>query len=267
MKKHVSVYTSTKRSSEKTPEKKHVSAYVTPEKNQGGLPGAVGYTLGRAGTDFLRVGEGVVDAALVPVDLITGNVEKAKSRFMDSPVDAMRERLNERYNPGKGMQVVGDIAGGIGQSIGYGLISAIPYAGKPMMYSSIVEQSISSAAQQTGDVGLKEIAYGATAGALEGVLEEKLGAGVQGIKSIGSAILKKSGVDVAKSAAKVGGKSMLKSVLTETAKGAAGEFAEEAISEAVDPLLSSDCQDHYRRCIPRMREHYRARSPLLLQEH
>ena len=198
---------------------------------------AVEYAAARAGTDFLRVGEGVVDAALVPVDLITGNVEKAKSRFMDSPVDAMRERLDERYNPGKGMQVVGDIAGGIGQSIGYGLISAIPYAGKPMMYSSIIEQGISSAAQQTGDVGLKEIAYGATTGAIEGALESKLGAGVQGIKSIGSAILKKSGVDVAKSAAKVGGKSMLKSVLTETAKGAAGEFAEEAISEAVDPLL------------------------------
>lgn len=196
-----------------------------------------GYAAKRAGIDFLRVGEGVVDAALVPVDLMTGNVEQAKSRFMDSPVDAMRERLDEEYNPGKVAGFIGDIAGGIGQSVGYGLISAIPYAGTPMMYSSIVEQGISSAAEKTGKVGLKEIGYGATVGAVEGTLESKLGAGVNAFKSLGSAILKKTGLNVAESAAKAGGKSMLKSVLTETAKGAAGEFAEEAISEAVDPAL------------------------------
>ena len=207
------------------------------EKNQGGLPGAVRYIAGRAGTDFLRVGEGVVDAALAPVDLLTGNVDRAKSRFMDSPVDAMRERLEEEYNPGKVAGFIGDIAGGIGQSVGYGLISAIPYAGKPMMYSSIVEQGISSAAEQTGKVGLKEVGYGATVGAIEGTLESKLGAGVSTFKNIGSAILKKTGLNVAESAAKAGGKSMLKSVLTDTAKGFAGEFAEEAISEAVDPAL------------------------------
>ena len=199
----------------------------------------VGYAAKRAGTDFLRVGEGVVDAALVPIDLITGNVEQAKSRFLDSPVDAMRERLDREYNPGKVAGFIGDIAGGIGQSVGYGLISAIPYAGQPMMYSSIIEQSISSAAEKTGEVGLKEVGYGATAGAVEGLLESKLGAGVSAAKGIGSAILKKTGINVAESAAKAGGKTMLKSVLTETAKGAAGEFAEEAISEAVDPALLS----------------------------
>lgn len=207
------------------------------EKNQGGIPGTIGYIAGRAGIDFLRVGEGVLDAAAAPFDLIRGDVDMAKSRFLDSPVDAMRERLDREYNPGKVAGFIGDIAGGIGQSIGYGLISAIPYAGTPMMYSSIVEQSISSAAEQTGEVGWKEVGYGATAGAVEGLLESKLGAGVNAVKSIGSAILKKTGVNLTKSAAKAGGKTMLKSVLTDTAKGFAGEFAEEAISEAIDPLL------------------------------
>ena len=206
-------------------------------KNNGGIKGAVGYAAGAAGLGFLRVGEGVVDAALVPVDLIAGNVDQAKNRFMDSPVDEMSNSLRERYNPGKGMEFVGNVTGGLGQSVGYGLISAIPYAGKPMMYSSIIEQSISSAAAKTGKVGAKEIAYGATAGAVEGILEEKLGSGVQGAKSIGSAILKKTGVNVAKSAAKAGGKSAAKTIAVEIAKGAAGEFAEEAISEAVDPAL------------------------------
>ncbi len=221
----------------KKEKKEHVSAYAAAVKNRGGVAGGIGYVAKRAGIDFLRVGEGVVDAALVPVDLITGNVERAKSRFMDSPVDAMRERLEEEYNPGKVASFIGDITGGIGQSVGYGLISAIPYAGKPMMYSSIIEQSISSAAEKTGNVGWREVGYGATAGAVEGLLESKLGAGVNAAKGIGSAILKKTGLNVAESAAKAGGKTMLKSVLVDTAKGAAGEFAEEAISEAVDPAL------------------------------
>ena len=232
-KERVSIYKAAKlREKKKAPER--ASAYLATKQNRGS---DVGYVAKRAGIDFLRVGEGVVDAAAAPVDLITGNVDRAKSRFMDSPVDAMRERLDEEYNPGKVAGFIGDIAGGIGQSVGYGLISAIPYAGKPMMYSSIVEQGISSAAEQTGKVGLKEIGYGATVGAIEGTLESKLGAGVNAFKSIGSAILKKTGLNVAESAAKAGGKSMLKSVLTDTAKGFAGEFAEEAISEAVDPAL------------------------------
>ena len=209
------------------------------QKNQGGIPGTIGYIAGRAGTDFLRVGEGVVDAALVPIDLLTGNVEQAKSRFLDSPVDAMRERLDREYNPGKVAGFIGDIAGGIGQSVGYGLISAIPYAGTPMMYSSIVEQSISSAAEKTGEVGLKEVGYGATAGAVEGLLESKLGAGVSAAKGIGSAILKKTGINVAESAAKAGGKSLLKTLAIDTAKGFAGEFGEEFVSEAVDPKLQN----------------------------
>ena len=233
MGKHVSAYKAAKLR-EYNPKEEHVSAFKAAKQNRGS---DVGYVAKRAGIDFLRVGEGVVDAALVPVDLLTGNVDRAKSRFLDSPVDAMRERLDEEYNPGKVAGFIGDIAGGIGQSVGYGLISAIPYAGKPMMYSSIIEQSISSAAEKTGEVGLKEIGYGATAGAVEGILESKLGAGVNAAKSIGSAILKKTGINVAESAAKAGGKSMLKSVLTDTAKGFAGEFAEEAISEAVDPAL------------------------------
>ena len=235
MGKHVSAYKAAKLR-EYNPKEEHVSAFKAAKQNRGS---DVGYVAKRAGIDFLRVGEGVVDAALVPVDLLTGNVDRAKSRFMDSPVDAMRERLDEEYNPGKVAGFIGDIAGGIGQSVGYGLISAIPYAGKPMMYSSIVEQGISSAAEKTGKVGLKEIGYGATVGAVEGTLESKLGAGVNAVKGIGSAILKKTGINVAESAAKAGGKSLLKTLAIDTAKGFAGEFGEEFVSEAVDPKLQN----------------------------
>ena len=198
-----------------------------------------GYAAKSAWLGFRRVGEGVVDAAIVPVDLMTGNVEQAKSRFMDSPIDRKQRELEDEYKPGKVAGFIGDIAGGIGQSVGYGLISAIPYAGQPMMYSSIIEQSISSAAEKTGEVGWKEIGYGATAGAVEGLLESKLGAGVNAAKGIGSAILKKTGINVAESAAKAGGKSLLKTLAIDTAKGFAGEFGEEFVSEAVDPKLQN----------------------------
>lgn len=230
----------TERKEVNTSEYKGGALRARGQKREGLTVGeTVGYAAKRAGTDFLRVGEGVVDAAIVPVDLMTGNVEKAKSRFMDSPIDRKKRELEEEYNPGKVAGFIGEVTGGIGQSIGYGLISAIPYAGKPMMYSSIVEQSISSAAEKTGEVGWKEVGYGATAGAVEGILESKLGAGVNAAKGIGSAILKKTGLNVAESAAKAGGKSLLKTLAIDTAKGFAGEFGEEFISEAVDPKLQN----------------------------
>ena len=207
------------------------------EKNRGGFAGGVEYTAKQAGLSFLRVGEGVLDAALVPIDLITLNGDRAASRFQNSRVEQRQRELQREYNPGKGMEFIGSVTGGMGQSVGNALISAIPYAGKPMMYSSIIEQSISSAADKTGKVGAKEIAYGTTVGVVEAILEEKLGSGVKGVKTLGSAILKKTGKNVVKSAAKAGGKSAAKAVATEIAKGAAGEFAEEAISEAVDPVL------------------------------
>ena len=53
-----------------------------------------GYAAKSAWLGFRRVGEGVVDAALVPVDLMTGDVEQAKSRFMDSPIDRKQRELD-----------------------------------------------------------------------------------------------------------------------------------------------------------------------------
>ena len=206
-------------------------------KNRGGLAGGIGYVAGSAGLGLAGVGEGLLDIGAAGIDLISGDTEAAKNRFIDNKTADAQQRLSEWYSPGKGMEFAGQVSSGIGQSVGYGLLSAIPGVGVPMMYASIGSQGVSSAAQQTGDVGVRELAYGATVGAVEGLLESKLGAGVNAAKGIGSAILKKTGLNVAESAAKAGGKTMLKSVLLDTAKGFAGEFAEEAISEAIDPAL------------------------------
>ena len=207
-------------------------------KNAGGGFGAgLGYVAGRIGTDTMGVVEGITDVLAATGDLLMLNPQKAKERFTNSYTGEWRESLDEWYNPGKGMQITGDITGGVGQALAYTGLLMIPYAGAPLMYTSIGSQGVSSAAQKTGKLGLKELGYGVTVGALEGLLESKLGAAAGAAKDLGSAVLKGTGKSVVKSAAKEAGEGAAKTIIKGAAKNFAGEFAEEAISEAVDPTL------------------------------
>ena len=217
--------------------KKYINPHSGVERNRGGVVEGTAYLAGNLGLGLAGVAEGLADIAVAGSHLSRGDFYMAKKPFIDSKTAEAQQDLEEWYNPGGGMKLAGDVVSSEGQSVSYGLLSAIPIIGKPLMFASIGSQGVSSAAGRTGDVGLKELGYGATVGAVEGILESKLGAGVNAVKNLGSAALKRTGVNVAKSAAKVGGKSMIASVLVDTAKGAAGEFAEEAISEAVDPAL------------------------------
>lgn len=235
MGKYVNPHAGAKRIEQK--KKKYINPHSGAERNRGGVVEGTAYLAGNLGLGVAGVAEGLTDIAAAGPHLMRGDLYMAKQPFIDSKTAEAQQDLKEWYNPGKGMQFAGDVVSGAGQSVSYGLLSAIPIIGKPLMFASIGSQGVSSAAGRTGDVGLKELGYGATVGAVEGILESKLGAGVNAVKSLGSAALKRTGVNVAKSAAKVGGKSMIASVLVDTAKGAAGEFAEEAISEAVDPAL------------------------------
>lgn len=235
MGKYVNPHAGAKRIEQK--KKKYINPHSGAERNRGGVVEGTAYLAGNLGLGVAGVAEGLADIAAAGSHLMRGDLYMAKQPFIDSKTAEAQQDLEEWYNPGDGMKLAGDVMSGAGQSASYGLLSAIPIIGKPLMFASIGSQGVSSAAGQTGDVGLKELGYGATVGAIEGILESKLGAGVNAMKNLGSAALKKTGVNVAKSAAKVGGKSMIASVLVDTAKGAAGEFAEEAISEAVDPAL------------------------------
>lgn len=217
--------------------RKYINPHSGAERNRGGVVEGAAYLAGNLGLGVAGVAEGIADIAAAGSHLSRGDLYMAKQPFLESKTGEAQQDLTEWYNPGVGMELAGEVAGGVGQSVSYGLLSALPIVGKPLMFASMGSQGVSSAAGRTGDVGLKEIGYGTTVAVLEGILESKLGAGVNAMKSLGSAALKKTGVNVAKSAAKVGGKSMLASVLVDTAKGAAGEFAEETISEAVDPAL------------------------------
>jgi hypothetical protein len=210
------------------------------EKNQGGIPGAIGYLGGNVVTGAGQMVEGIVDVGMAGADLLRGATDMAQYRFLKNVTKEWDEELERSYNPGTVMQIGGDVASGIGTSLMY----MIPKAGIFLGAAGTFGSNVSEAAEKTGEVGLKELGYAAAATVPEVALEGLIGAGVRGGKALFSAGSKaltkgtaKAGVKtVGKAATKVS-KSLLGHVALETAKGMAGEGAEEAITEAIDPFL------------------------------
>ncbi|MBP3376197.1 MAG: hypothetical protein J6L83_05485 [Clostridia bacterium] len=189
------------------------------EKNQGGFWGGLGYFGQSLLAGIGNIGEGAIDAILAPLADLTGNHEFAESLFKKNWVGDWYSDVTEDFNPGTGWEFAGNVAHGLGQSA----YLFIPYAGAPIFFSGVMAQGISSAAQQTGDVGVKEAAYGLTTGAVEGALEYVGGAAAKGAKT-----LFKSG---AKSAVK---STVRKGLVKQVLSDAASEFTEEAMSEVID---------------------------------
>lgn len=207
------------------------------EKNRGGLAGGIGYVAGNLGLGLANVGEGILDISMAAGDLLQGDTDMAKYRFLNNMSGNAQKRLQEDYNPNGAMKLAGDVASGIGNSATF----LIPYAGPYLAALGYAGMGISNAAEQTGDVGLKELGYGVVSGGMEFLMDKFIGGAGQAAKNLGSSITRKLGREAAeagaKATAKLAGKSFGKSVLTETLKGAAGEAIEEASQEALDPLL------------------------------
>lgn len=215
----------------------YINASASKEKNRGGLLGGLGYVGGRLGLGAAGVVEGVGDILSAGADLLSGDTEMAKYRFKNNETAELTEKLDETYNPGMIMRGAGDVASGIGGSLTF----MIPYAGPYLAAAGYTGMGISSAAEKTGDVGLKELGYGAASGALEFGLEALTGGAGKAAKNIGASITRKLGKEAAqstaKATAKLAGKSFGKSLVLETAKGMAGEAIEEMGSESIDPGL------------------------------
>lgn len=126
------------------------------------------------------------------------------------------QRLNTWYNPSKGMQFVGDVAGGIGNSavgmavgaltggVGLGLTVGMGAAGG----------ALEDAYHKTGELGFKEFGYATSVGVAEGAMESVFGAGGKVLKSLG-----------VKSFTKQGAKQIVRQgVLRGIWDGAKGEF-------------------------------------------
>lgn len=215
----------------------YVSAHTTTEKNTGGLIGGVGYTAGKLGLGLGGVVEGVGDIVAAGGDLIRGDTEMAEYRFKDNMTGDASRKLDEWYNPNGVMRFVGDTASGIGQSSVFLLDAVAPGLGTGLFFAGVGGQNVASAAEQTGNVGWRELGYGAASAGIEAVVGKAIGAGGQATKQLGGAILKSTGKTAAKKAAQTTGKEAIKNLLIEVGKSAAGEGLEEGVSEVADTWL------------------------------
>lgn len=194
-------------------------------KNQGGILGGLKYVGGNFVAGVAGVGEGIVDLFAAAGAAISGDTEYAKYVFKDNQAGEWHQSLTEDYNPGKVMNFLGDVGHGLGQSSVF-LLNAIPGLGQlgtAAFFTGIIGQSISNAADKTGDVGAKEVAYGVASGVTEGLLETYLGGAAKAAGSIGKGLVG----NVAKNAVRKG---LAKEILT----GASEEFLEEAVGELTD---------------------------------
>lgn len=219
------------------------------KKNQGGLLGGIEYVGANLGLGFAGVGEGLVDLTMATGDILKGDTDMAKYRFMKNVTAEAREKLQQEYNPNKAMQIAGDVSSGIGNS----LVFMLPYVGPYLAAAGYTGMGISNAAEKTGDVGLKEIGYGAVSGGMEFALDKLTGGIGKASKNVGSAVARKLGREAGESVATATGKTaasklagaitgkagrgLLSSVLIESGKGALGEAAEESLTEIIDPAL------------------------------
>lgn len=229
--------------------KEFINASARDEKNRGGLLEGAGYLLGSAGLGLAGVVEGAGDILSAGSDLLRGDTAMAKYRFMDNDTAEAQQKLTEWYNPNKAMQIAGDVSSGIGNS----LVFMLPYVGPYLAAAGYTGMGISNAAEKTGDVGLKEIGYGAVSGGMEFALDKLTGGIGKASKNVGSAVARKLGREASESVAKATGKTaasklagvitgktgrgLLSSVLIESGKGALGEAVEESLTEIIDPGL------------------------------
>lgn len=204
------------------------------DHNKGGFLGGVGYTLGKFGTGAFSVLEGIWDFTAGGIADFFGADEWAEEQFANNIAAGWNQDLDEWYNPSKGMQVVGDVASGISNTLvgiaGAAAITyftggaAAPYAGTiaaGIMGVGAAGNATSEAYAKTGELGFKEYAYGALSGGTEMALEKFTGV-------TGKYATKLLGKETAKTVAK---KSLLKGMWSDFKS----EFVEEAISEFITP--------------------------------
>ncbi len=205
------------------------------EKNKGGFFGGLGYTLGKLGTGVFSILEGAWDFTAGGIADLLGADEWAEEQFANNIAGGWSQSLDEWYNPSKGMQVVGDVASGIGNSLvgigvaaGASLISggtlapaALSWLAAGTMGLGAAGGATSEAYAKTGKLGGKEYLYGALSGGTEMVLE-KVSGGIE------STLAKSFAKDTAKTLTK-------KSVVSGIVKNFASEAFEEGVSEIITP--------------------------------
>ncbi len=215
--------------------------------NNGGLIGGVGYLGEKTALGFLSGVEGIWDYTAGGVAKLFGADKWAERQFVNDWVDYAH--ADEWYDPGKGWQVAGDVAGGIGTSlpaiagVGIGALTVSLTGGAglgigaPIIAGSIAGlgaagNATKEAYRKSGTLGGKEFAYGALSGATEAGIEA-LTAGIgTGTGRIISSLSKKAAGDTVKTLTKSGARS----VIGHLAADFASEAVEEGLAEALNPI-------------------------------
>ncbi len=199
-------------------------------KNSGST---LGYLGGSMFAGLAGVVEGVADITAAAGALLVGDKEYAKYVFKDNVVGDWHQSLTENYNPGAVMQFAGDVAHGLGQSSVFLLDAVGVPVGTVGFFAGMVGQGISGAAEKKGDVGFKEIAYGALSGAAEGVLEKALGGTSKAVKNIAGSTFKNVGKNAVR-------KSLFREIMTDAGQEFLEEFASEYIDVGLQRLTGVD---------------------------
>ncbi len=195
------------------------------KKNRGGLLGGIGYTLEKLGLGVVRSIEGISDYIVGGIADLFGADDYADEVLKNDWVNY--EHADEWYNPGKGWEFVGDVAGGIG-----GMLPSIALTAATGGTSALAQglgtaafglgaagQSVSEQTKKSGTATGKEWLYGTASGAAEAAIERVSG-GIGGMAS---------GTVLGKQLAKTTGGKIATSFI--------GEGLEEVASDLLDPAL------------------------------
>ena len=192
-----------------------------PIKNSGGLVGGLEYVGASVLAGVGGIGEGIYDLTVGGMNALVGNKVYAENLFKDNVVGEWHKDIRDSYNPDKVVSFVGDVGQGLGQSA----TMLIPYVGPYAFFAGVIGQSIGEATQQTGELGFKEVAYGAVSGGIEGALEYVLGKGGAAASKIMSNIGGKAGASIS---SKLGSAALNKWAASAAWKGVAKDMISSA---------------------------------------
>ena len=173
------------------------------DQNKGGLIGGIGYLGEKLGVGFVSSVEGIWDYAAGGIARLIGTFGSdaankwAEEQIANDWFGDWYSHPEEWYNPSKGWQMAGDVAGGIGTSLpgivtvaAAGLLSggtlapaAAAVIGGSTAGLGAAGRATKEAYQQTGKLGGKEFGYGALVGVTEGAIE-----GISGAIGAGSGV-------------------------------------------------------------------------------
>ena len=191
-------------------------------KNNGGLLGGAGYLGAGLVAGVGGIFEGISDLVVGSAALLAGDKEYAKYVYQKDTVGDWFRDIEEEYNPGAGMQFFGSVTQGIGQSS----VMFVPVVGQTAFFMGLIGQGVGEGVRQTGELGLREYAYGTLTGVTEGLLEKLVGAGGRAAKRLATGT---AATSLIRSGVRNG---VLKTMLSE----ASGEFVEEFASAYTDVM-------------------------------